>query len=151
MPILETERLILRDFVLSDWDALNAFLSDPSVIRFMHFASWDEGKRREWFARLVQDASNPHQDTYNWAITLRSNGLLVLIASQNQWQSHGQVLISSMRGCQARVPLIIVQEYQRSTPQNFAGAPSQSARNQLVCIHRLAMPINVDSASRFLL
>ncbi len=38
MPTLETERLILRDFVLSDWDALNALLSDPSVTRFMHFA-----------------------------------------------------------------------------------------------------------------
>ena len=77
MPTLETERLILRDFVLSDWDALNAFLSDPSVTRFMHFASWDEGKRREWLTSLVQDASNSHRDAYNWAITLRSNGLLI--------------------------------------------------------------------------
>ena len=77
MPTLETERLILRDFVLTDWDALNTFLSDPSVTRFMHFASWDEGKRHQWLASLVQDASNPHRDTYNWAITLRSNGLLI--------------------------------------------------------------------------
>ena len=74
---LETERLILRDFVLSDWDALNALLSDPSVTRFMHFASWDEGKRRGWLASLVQDASNPHRDAYNWAMTLRSSGLLI--------------------------------------------------------------------------
>ena len=77
MPILETERLILRDFVLSDWGALNAFLSDPSVTRFMHFASWDESKRREWLTWLVQDASNPHRDAYNWAVTLQSNGLLI--------------------------------------------------------------------------
>jgi len=77
MPTLETERLILRDFALSDWDALNDFLSDASVTRFMHFASWDEGRRREWLASLVQDASTPHRDAYNWAITLRSNGLLI--------------------------------------------------------------------------
>ena len=77
MPPLETERLILRDFVPSDWEALNAFLSDPSVTRFMHFASWDEGKRRQWLAWLVQDASNPHRDAYNWAITRRRNGLLM--------------------------------------------------------------------------
>jgi [ribosomal protein S5]-alanine N-acetyltransferase len=77
MPTLETERLILRDFVPSDWAVLNAFLSDPSVIRFMHFDSWDEGKRREWLTRLVQDASNPHRDTYHWAMTLRSTGLLI--------------------------------------------------------------------------
>ena len=77
MPPLETERLILRDFVLTDWDALNAIVSDPSVTRFMHFAFWDEAKRREWFTRLVQNAGNPHSDAYNWAITLKSNGMLI--------------------------------------------------------------------------
>jgi [ribosomal protein S5]-alanine N-acetyltransferase len=77
MPTLETERLILRDVVLSDWDALNVFLSDPAVTRFMHFASWDEEKRHQWLTRLVQEASNPQRDAYNWAITLRSNGLLI--------------------------------------------------------------------------
>jgi RimJ/RimL family protein N-acetyltransferase len=42
MPTIETERLILRDVVPSDWEALNAFLSDPSVTRYMHFSSWDD-------------------------------------------------------------------------------------------------------------
>jgi RimJ/RimL family protein N-acetyltransferase len=37
MPSIQTERLVLRDFVLSDWDALNAFLSDPSVTRYVAF------------------------------------------------------------------------------------------------------------------
>src|SRR5579885_3466400 len=77
MPILETERLILRDFALSDWDALDAFVSDPAVTRFMHFASWDEEKRRQWLARMVQDAATPHPWHDNWAITLRSTGLLI--------------------------------------------------------------------------
>lgn len=77
MPTIETERLILRDFVPSDWDALYAFLSDPSVTRNMHFSSWDEQKRRQWFASVIQRASNPHRDAYDWAITLRSNGLLI--------------------------------------------------------------------------
>ena len=77
MPIIETERLILRDFALTDWDALNAFLSDPSVTRHMHFSSWDEEKRRQWLVSLVQRASNSHRDVYDWAITLRSNRLLI--------------------------------------------------------------------------
>jgi hypothetical protein len=34
MPILETERLILRDFALSDWDALRtAFAYEFMVVR----------------------------------------------------------------------------------------------------------------------
>ena len=77
MPILETERLILRDFALSDWDAINVFLSDPAVTRYMHFASWDEDKRRQWLTWMVQESSHPQRDAYNWAITLRSNGLLI--------------------------------------------------------------------------
>jgi len=77
MPTLETERLLLRDFALTDWDELNALVSDPSVTRFMHFAHWDEAKRREWFTWLVQNANNPKTDAYNWAMTLKSNGMLI--------------------------------------------------------------------------
>ena len=77
MPTLETKHLILRDFVLSDWDALNAFLSDPSVTRFMHFASWDEAKRREWLQSLVRRSSDPNRDKYDWAITLKDERALI--------------------------------------------------------------------------
>jgi [ribosomal protein S5]-alanine N-acetyltransferase len=77
MAILATERLILRDFAPSDWDTLNALVSDPAVTRFMHFASWGEEKRYQWLARMVQEASTPHPYTDNWAIALRSNGLLI--------------------------------------------------------------------------
>ena len=74
---LETKRLFLRDFSVKDWDALNAIVSDPEVTRFMHFASWDEEKRREWFTHLVQDVGDQKREGYNWAITLRSNGMLI--------------------------------------------------------------------------
>ncbi len=77
MPTIDTERLVLRDFVSSDWDALNAILSDPAVTRYMHFSTWDEDMRRRWLAALVQRASFPQRDAYDWAITLRSNGLLI--------------------------------------------------------------------------
>ena len=72
MPTLETERLILRDFVPSDWDAINAIVSDPAVTRSMHFASWDEEKRRNWFAWMIQEAANPQRVRLNWAIVLRT-------------------------------------------------------------------------------
>ena len=76
MPIIETERLILRDFALTDWDGLNAILSDPDVTHFMHFSSWNEEKRREWLAWLVQTANDQEREIYSWAITLRNNGEL---------------------------------------------------------------------------
>jgi ribosomal-protein-alanine N-acetyltransferase len=39
--------------------------------------AFDEGKRREWLTSVIQRASNPHRDAYDWAITLRSNELLI--------------------------------------------------------------------------
>ncbi len=39
MLTLESGRLLLRDFVLTVREALNAMLADPSVTRFVHFAS----------------------------------------------------------------------------------------------------------------
>jgi [ribosomal protein S5]-alanine N-acetyltransferase len=92
MPIIETERLVLRDFLLSDWNQLNSFLSNRSVTRFTHFDSWDETKRRSWLESLVKEASNLHRDRYNWAITLRSGGALI------GWLIIGRSLHSSKQG-----------------------------------------------------
>lgn len=77
MTAVETERLILRDFTLSDWDVLNAIVSDPDITHHMHFATWDEDKRGQWFTRMVQDSSRPHPWHDDWAITLRSSGQLI--------------------------------------------------------------------------
>ncbi|MEO7002922.1 MAG: GNAT family N-acetyltransferase [Ktedonobacterales bacterium] len=77
MLVLESERLVLRDFTLADWDDLNAIVTDPAVTQYMHFASWDEAKRRQWLAKMVQDATNLHPWHDNWAMTLRSSGLLI--------------------------------------------------------------------------
>jgi ribosomal-protein-alanine N-acetyltransferase len=77
MPNLETERLVLRDFALSDWGALNAFVSDPAVTRYMHFASWDEEKRRQWLVRMVQNAAAARPNICEWALTLRVDATLI--------------------------------------------------------------------------
>jgi ribosomal-protein-alanine N-acetyltransferase len=77
MPLLQTERLLLRDFALTDWDALDTILSDPCVTRFMHFASWSEEQRHAWLMQIVQEAQDSQRDAYNWAITLCGDGLLI--------------------------------------------------------------------------
>ena len=77
MPTMETERLILRDFLPTDWVTINVIVSDPAVTRSMHFASWDEEKRRNWFAWMIQEAANPQRVRLNWAIVLQASGLLI--------------------------------------------------------------------------
>lgn len=77
MYTLETKRLHLRPFQLSDWDALNNFLADPEVTRYMHFRAWTEEKRRQWLAWCIQNSAEPTPDAYNWAITLIATGQLI--------------------------------------------------------------------------
>jgi RimJ/RimL family protein N-acetyltransferase len=63
--VLETERLILRDFIEEDWEPLNALMTDPEVKRYSYFASWDDAEHREWLVWLVQDVDNQNRDAYS--------------------------------------------------------------------------------------
>ncbi|HEU5344820.1 MAG TPA: GNAT family N-acetyltransferase [Ktedonobacterales bacterium] len=75
MPVFETERLLLREFAPSDWDALNAIVTEPAVTRYTHFGGWDERKRRAWLALMIAEAPIPYRN--HWAITLRGSGRLI--------------------------------------------------------------------------
>jgi [ribosomal protein S5]-alanine N-acetyltransferase len=77
MPVLETDRLQLRDFVPLDWHAINMVLSDAEVTRYMHFAYWNEEKRRAWFEECIANSQQPDPDVYNWAITLKDTGKVI--------------------------------------------------------------------------
>jgi [ribosomal protein S5]-alanine N-acetyltransferase len=77
MRMLQTARLLLRDFVPTDWDAVEAMLSDPEVTRYMHFGSWDASRRRRWFDWCVANNARPGHDPDNWAITLKATGACI--------------------------------------------------------------------------
>jgi ribosomal-protein-alanine N-acetyltransferase len=71
MQILETERLLLREFVPGDVHALAAVISDPETMRFYPrlpgVESWIERNRRRY-----------RDDGHGlWAMVLRSSGELV--------------------------------------------------------------------------
>ena len=74
MRTIETERLILRDFIEADWDAVNAMLSDGEANRHMHFAKWTVEQRQEWFAWWLTNNQEDTPDTYIWAIVLKATG-----------------------------------------------------------------------------
>lgn len=74
MSILETERLLLREFVADDVDALAAVISDPETMRFYpepldraEVESWIERNRRRY-----------RDDGHGlWAMVLKSTGEVV--------------------------------------------------------------------------
>ncbi len=74
MRLIKTDRLVLRDFVETDWEALNAILSDPEATRHMHFSSWDLAERRNFFQSIIENTRNPSSHVFQWAIELKSSG-----------------------------------------------------------------------------
>jgi ribosomal-protein-alanine N-acetyltransferase len=74
MPVLQTCRLSLREFVLEDVDALARILSDPETMRY-YPAPFDRAGVVEWIERNRTRYAN---DGYGlWAMILNSTGELV--------------------------------------------------------------------------
>lgn len=68
--MIETERLILRRFLASDWSSMHAYLSDPEVVRFEPYAPFTEAASRyEAIARAGNHAF--------WAVCLKEGGRLI--------------------------------------------------------------------------
>lgn len=74
MPTLETPRLVLRAFVPGDWEAVNAMLSDPEATRYMHFKTWTETRRRDWFDTCLAEAQRSDAGSIQWAIVHKDSG-----------------------------------------------------------------------------
>jgi ribosomal-protein-alanine N-acetyltransferase len=74
MAMLETSRLILREFSPDDADAIARVLSDPETMRF-YPAPYDRTGVEEWIGR------NLHRYTKDghglWAMILKANGDLI--------------------------------------------------------------------------
>jgi [ribosomal protein S5]-alanine N-acetyltransferase len=74
MNILETPRLILREFVTDDGDALALVLSDADTMRF-YPAPLDKAAVKEWIARNRRRYAKDGHGL--WAIVSRSTGELI--------------------------------------------------------------------------
>lgn len=77
MSTLETPRLVLRPFAPADWDAVDAMLSDPETTRYMHFATWTEDRRREWFDWCIDNSQQSNADSIQWLITRKDTGNVI--------------------------------------------------------------------------
>jgi len=96
-PRLVTPRLILRPFAADDWDAVCALLSDPLIIRYMHFVTWTADQRRQWFEWCVTNEQQPDSDACNWAITRRDAGDVIGLC-HSQPSNESDAAIAGERG-----------------------------------------------------
>ncbi len=73
IPILETERLILRPLTLEDADAVFKWVSDDRVTKYMPYSTYTSVEDvRTWLSTVVNEKS-----TYNFGFVLRDTNVLI--------------------------------------------------------------------------
>lgn len=82
---LETERLLLRRFIIDDAEAIfRNYYSDPDAVRF---SRWEPHKNvdttNELVSKFITDYESP--DSYNWVIVLKKS-------DGTNWQDLGRRL-----------------------------------------------------------
>lgn len=75
--LIETPRLILRDFVPGDWKAVHEYASDPQVVRYVPWGP-NTVPQTKSFIRMARkwDREKPRKQ-YDLAIVLRSENRLI--------------------------------------------------------------------------
>ena len=74
MPVLETQRIVLREFQFEDFDALAAILCDPETMRY-YPVSFDSAAVADWIQRNRTRYANDGHGL--WAMILKSTRELI--------------------------------------------------------------------------
>jgi ribosomal-protein-alanine N-acetyltransferase len=75
--ILQTGRLILRDYVLDDWEAVFAYQSDPRYLRYYPRSRMLELESRSFVERNVYWQHERPRTRFQMAVILKDNGQLI--------------------------------------------------------------------------
>jgi ribosomal-protein-alanine N-acetyltransferase len=74
---LQTERLLLRPFRKSDYDAVHAYASDPEVTRYTSFGPNTPQETRDFLQRSAAAQTRVPRLDYGFALVLRENDRLI--------------------------------------------------------------------------
>lgn len=74
---MASERLVLREFVLTDEDAVHAFAADPLVTRFTDWGPNSIEDTRAFLAEAITQATNPQRAEFTLAALHASSSRLI--------------------------------------------------------------------------
>lgn len=86
---LETGRLVLRDFVESDFADVHRYAADPQVARYMLWGPNTRKQTEQFFAMVMSHCKQQPRLSYHLAITLKQDGQLMGSCSLECYE-HGQ-------------------------------------------------------------
>lgn len=75
--ILTTERLLLRDFVESDWEAILAYQQNPLYLRYYEWTGRTAEDVRAFMQRFLDHQKQDPRIKFQFAVTLKSTGQLI--------------------------------------------------------------------------
>ena len=75
--ILTTERLILREFVQSDWEAILAYQQNPRYLRYYEWTGRTPEAVRAFVQMFLDHQEQDPRLKFQFAVTLRSSGQLI--------------------------------------------------------------------------
>jgi ribosomal-protein-alanine N-acetyltransferase len=75
--ILTTERLLLRDFVESDWEAVLAYEQNPLYLRYYEWTERTPEDVRAFIQRFLDHQNQEPRIKFQFAVTLKSTGQLI--------------------------------------------------------------------------
>src|SRR5687768_11897854 len=74
---IESERLLLREYTLDDWPAVNAYTSDTQVVQYMSFGPTTPEQTREHLQWSMAAAAEQPRSLYEFAVVLRAEQRLI--------------------------------------------------------------------------
>jgi [ribosomal protein S5]-alanine N-acetyltransferase len=72
--LIQTERLVLRDYAHEDWPSVLAYQSDSRYLRYYPWTERDEAAVKEFVARFISWQTQDPRDMFQFAITLPEEG-----------------------------------------------------------------------------
>lgn len=77
MVQLESERLLLREFVKSDFEAVHEYARDPDVVRYMEWGPNGREATRKFIDIALAWQKESDRQIYEFAVTLKSENVLI--------------------------------------------------------------------------
>ena len=74
---LETDRLLMREFVAEDWKAVLAYQSDPLYLRYYHWSDRTPGSVRAFVNMFLEFQRERPRTKYQLAVVLKESGQLI--------------------------------------------------------------------------
>jgi RimJ/RimL family protein N-acetyltransferase len=74
---LQTERIILRDFIEEDWQAVHEYGSEPQAVKYMPFGPNTEQDTKSFIKTVLDSQKEKPRLSYNFALVNKLDNRLV--------------------------------------------------------------------------